>query len=208
MSDDETMKSFLQQSLRRGRTNLRWKLSGLDERSLRWPRTPTGFNLLGALKHMAQVEIVYFGDTFGRTWPNREEVVSDADIDLDPQADWCATESETTAYLLDFYTRVSDFADETIDSLSLDSPGRVPHWPTGRDETTWDRSWFTSSSTSPGMWARSTLSGKASTAPPDSPRQLRTCRRTSTTTRISNVCEPSPTVSEARRDGADRREGW
>ncbi len=136
MSDYETMKSFLQESLRRGRTNLRWKLSGLDERSLRWPRTPTGFNLLGALKHMAQVEIVYFGDTFGRTWPNREEVVSDADIDLDPQADWCATESETTAYLLDFYTRVSDFADETIDSLSLDSPGRVPHWPTARDETT------------------------------------------------------------------------
>jgi uncharacterized damage-inducible protein DinB len=136
MSDDETMKSFLQQSLRRGRTNLRWKLSGLDERSLRWPRTPTGFNLLGALKHMAQVEIVYFGDTFGRAWPNREEVVTDADLNLDPQADWCATESETTAYLLDFYTRVADFADETIDSLSLHSPGRVPHWPTGRDETT------------------------------------------------------------------------
>ncbi|MGO3071861.1 MAG: DinB family protein [Brevibacterium linens] len=136
MGDDESMKSFLQQSLHRGRTNLRWKLSGLDERSLRWPRTPTGFNLLGALKHMAQVEIVYFGDTFGRAWPNPDELVTDADIDLDPQADWCATESETTEHLLDLYSRVADFADETIESLRLDSPGRVPHWPNGRDETT------------------------------------------------------------------------
>lgn len=136
MSENETMKSVLRRSLQRGRENLRWKLSGLSERQLRLPRTPTGFNLLGALKHMAQVEIVYFGDTFGRTWPNRDEVVTDADTGLDPQADWCATESETTAYLLDFYARVAGFADETIDSLSLNSPGRVPHWPTGRDETT------------------------------------------------------------------------
>ncbi|WP_092017529.1 DinB family protein [Brevibacterium siliguriense] len=136
MSDDEMMKSVLRQSLHRGRKNLRWKLSGLDERSLRWPRTPTGFNLLGALKHMAQVEIVYFGDTFGRQWPNPGELVTNADIDLDPQADWCATESESTEYLFDLYTRVADFADEIIDSLSLDSPGRVPHWPDGRDETT------------------------------------------------------------------------
>lgn len=136
MSDDETMKSLLRRSLHRGRDDLRWKLSELDERSLRWPRTPTGFNLLGALKHMTQIEIVYFGDTFGRTWPNPEEVVTDADIDQDPQADWCAAESETTEYLLDLYTRVADFADETIDDLSLDSPGRVPHWPDGRDKTT------------------------------------------------------------------------
>lgn len=136
MGDDESMKSFLQQSLDRGRTNLRWKLSGLDERSLRWPRTPTGFNLLGALKHMAQVEIVYFGDTFGRAWPNPDELVTDADIDLDPQADWCATEFETTEHLLDLYSRVAEFADETVESLSLDSPGQVPHWPKGRDETT------------------------------------------------------------------------
>lgn len=28
------------------------------------------------------------------------------------------------------------FADETIESFSLDSPGRVPHRPNGRDETT------------------------------------------------------------------------
>ncbi|MGC2940194.1 MULTISPECIES: DinB family protein [unclassified Brevibacterium] len=136
MSDDETMKSLLRASLHRGRDNLRWKLSGLDEKSLRWPRTPTGFNLLGALKHMAQVEIVYFGDTFGRSWPHPEEVVTDADIDLDPQADWCAPETETTEYLLDLYARVADFADETIETRGLDAPGRVPHWPEGHDETT------------------------------------------------------------------------
>ncbi|WP_432791273.1 DUF664 domain-containing protein [Brevibacterium sp. K11IcPPYGO002] len=165
MGDDESMKSFLQQSLDRGRTNLRWKLSGLDERSLRWPRTPTGFNLLGALKHMAQVEIVYFGDTFGRAWPNPDELVTDADIALDPQADWCATEFETTEHLLDLYSRVAEFADETVESLSLDSPGQVP---------------------------------------PDSPRRLRTCRRTSTRMRISNACAASPTGSEQERSASFR----
>jgi uncharacterized damage-inducible protein DinB len=136
MSSNEAMKTVLADVLARERANLRWKLSGLDEKSLRWPRTPTGFNLLGALKHMAQVEIVYFGDTFGRAWPNPEEVVTDDDIDADPQADWCASESETTEYLLDLYARVADFADETIGSRSLDAPGRVPHWPEGHNETT------------------------------------------------------------------------
>jgi uncharacterized damage-inducible protein DinB len=136
MGDDETMKSVLRGSLQRGRKNLRWKLSGLSERQLRLPRTPTGFNLLGALKHMNQVEIVYFGDTFGRAWPYPDEVVTDADIDLDPQADWCVSETETLEYLLDLNDRVARFADETIDSLSLDSPGTVPHWPEGSDATT------------------------------------------------------------------------
>ncbi|UVI37296.1 DinB family protein [Brevibacterium spongiae] len=136
MSEDETMKSSLRRSLHRGRDTLAWKLSGLDERTLRLPRTPTGFTLLGVVKHMAQVEIVYFGDTFGRSWPHPEEVVTDADITLDPQADWCASETETAGYLLDFYARVAAFADETIDGFGLAAQGRVPHWPSGRDETT------------------------------------------------------------------------
>lgn len=136
MRDDETMKSELKASLQRGRDDLRWKLSGLGERQVRLPRTPTGFTLLGVLKHMNQMEIVYFGHTFGRAWPHSEEVVTDADIELDPQADWCASEAETLASLLDLSGRVERFADETIDALKLDSPGRVPHWPAGADETT------------------------------------------------------------------------
>lgn len=45
-----------------------------------------------------------------------------------PQADWYATENETLDGLVDLYRRVWAFVDETIDSLPLDAPGRVPWW--------------------------------------------------------------------------------
>ena len=55
MDSDEAMKTVLRNSLKRTRETLMWKLEGLSERELRWPRTPTGFNLLGVVKHMANV---------------------------------------------------------------------------------------------------------------------------------------------------------
>ena len=45
---------------------LPWKLDGLSEYDIRRPLTPTGTNLLGLVKHVASVELGYFGDTFGR----------------------------------------------------------------------------------------------------------------------------------------------
>jgi uncharacterized damage-inducible protein DinB len=129
MDSDEAMKTVLRNSLKRTRETLMWKLEGLSERELRWPRTPTGFNLLGVVKHMANVETGYFGDTFDRPWPHRDEVVFDEVFENDPQADWYATEAESAEDVLDLYRRVWAFADETFDSLPLDSPGKVPHWP-------------------------------------------------------------------------------
>lgn len=133
------MKTVLAGALAQARANLRWKLEGLSERELRLPRTPTGFNLLGTLKHMAQVEIVYFGDTFDRPWPHPDELVTDDDLDGDPQADWYATEDESTAELFEFYDRVEGFADDTIAGLPLDAVGRVPHWTGERAEVTLGR---------------------------------------------------------------------
>lgn len=139
MSSNEAMKTVLADALARERANLRWKLEGLSERELRLPRTPTGFNLLGVLKHMAEVEIGYFGDTFDRPWPHPEELISDDHFAADPQADWYATEDESAADLLNFYARVEDFVGDTIAQLSLDATGRVPHWPDAHAEVTLGR---------------------------------------------------------------------
>ena len=103
--------------LRAGREDLLWKLDGLGERDLRLPRTPTGTNLIGIVKHVANVEVGYFGDTFGRAWPTPEERVSEEQFAADPQADWYATEHETCAQLVDLYRRDWAFADATIGEL-------------------------------------------------------------------------------------------
>jgi len=124
-----TLKRYLQGT----REGLVWKLEGLSERELRLPRTPTGTNLLGLVKHAASVEIGYFGDTFGRAWPSPEEIPwmapwTDDSLPDDPQADFYATADESAEQVVDLYRRVWAFADETIDALPLDALGRVPWW--------------------------------------------------------------------------------
>lgn len=136
MADPEDPKAVLRRYLQDARDAVLWKLDGLSERDARLPRTPTGLNLLGIVKHVANVEVVYFGPTFGRPWPTPEELVGEEQYDADPQSDWYATESETMAGVVDLYRRVQAFADETIAELPLDAPGRVPHWrPASADVT-------------------------------------------------------------------------
>ena len=132
VTDLPDQKAVLLRYLRASREALLWKLDGLGERDLRLPRTPTGTNLLGIVKHMANVEVGYFGDTFGRAWPTPGERVADAAFETDPQADWYATEGETAAGIIDFYRRVWTFADATIEELPLEATGRVPWWPEDR----------------------------------------------------------------------------
>lgn len=128
MSDLEEPKAALRQCLQSNRDALVWKLESLSQRELRTPRTSTGTNLIGIVKHMANVEIGYFGDTFGREWPMPGERVSEEDFEADPQADWYATETETCDGIVDLYRRVWTFADATIEELPLDAVGRVPWW--------------------------------------------------------------------------------
>lgn len=136
MQPIEDQKHILKRYLQASREALLWKLDGLSERELRSPRTGTGLNLLGIVKHMINVEIGYFGDTFERSWPTPAERVSEASLAADPQADWYATESETADGLIDLYRRVWTFADATIDELGLDAPGLVPWWPVDRAAVT------------------------------------------------------------------------
>jgi hypothetical protein len=119
-------KDVLKNYLQGARDTLVWKLDGLSERDQRLPRTPTGLNLLGIVKHALHTEVLYFGPTFGREWPTPAELVPDDDPD--PQADWYATAREPASGLLDLYRRVQAFADVTIDALPLDAIGHVAHW--------------------------------------------------------------------------------
>jgi hypothetical protein len=80
------------------RDDLVWKLDGLSEREARLPRTATGNNLLGVLKHCLNVEAGYFGPTFGRQLPRSEALVPMEAYEEDPQADWYAS-GPSDAYL-------------------------------------------------------------------------------------------------------------
>lgn len=127
-------KADLQRYLQAARDAVLWKLDGLSEYDIRRPMTPTGTNLLGLVKHLAGVEVGYFGDTFGR--PFGEALPWDGS---DPQADLWATADETRESVTGLYRRACAHADETIAALDLDASGRVPWWPAERGEVTLHR---------------------------------------------------------------------
>ena len=129
-------KTVLHDYLRAHREDLIWKLDGLSEREARLPRTSTGNNLLGIVKHCLNVEAGYFGPTFGRAFPTPGELVPMEAYDQDPQADWYARAEESKDGLIDLYRRVGAFADETIEQRALDTIGRVPWWAPATSEVT------------------------------------------------------------------------
>ncbi|EID56022.1 DinB family protein [Saccharomonospora xinjiangensis] len=132
MNPDEP-KSVLHHYLTTARDALVWKLEGLSEYDVRRPLTPTGTNLLGLLKHLSGCEIDYFGATFGRPFAEELPWLSD---DSEDNADMWATPEESREDILGLYRRVCAHSDRTIDSLALDAPGVVPHWPAERANTT------------------------------------------------------------------------
>ena len=126
-------KETLHGYLRLAREALLWKLEGLSEYDVRRPMVPTGTNLLGLVKHLASVEMGYFGDTFGRPVQDPPPWFGDWS---DPTVDMWATPDETRAEILDLYRRAAAHADATIAALALDDTGRVPWWPQERAEVT------------------------------------------------------------------------
>ncbi|MEV5440902.1 DinB family protein [Streptomyces sp. NPDC052682] len=127
-------KADLLRSLQEARDALVWKLEGLSEYDMRRPLTPTGTNLLGLVKHLAGVEMGYFGDTFARPFPGQPP--SWEQVDDDPYADMWATADESSAEITRLYRRVWRHSDATIADLPLDAAGRVPWWPEERSEVT------------------------------------------------------------------------
>jgi hypothetical protein len=127
-------KAVLCRYLQDTRGALLWKLDGLSEYDVRRPLVPTGTNLLGLVKHLASVEIGYFGDTFGRPFtgplPWDEE---------DPTSDLFATSAESREFITGLYRQAWAHSDATIEALELDATGRVPWWPADRNEVTLHR---------------------------------------------------------------------
>ncbi len=109
------------------------KLEGLSEHDLRRPMTPTGTNLLGIVKHLASVQAGYFGDVFGRPWP---EPMPWLGLGAGINDDMFATEDQTSDWVRDFYRRSWIHASETFAVTNLDDTGLVPWWPEERRNPT------------------------------------------------------------------------
>jgi hypothetical protein len=82
---------------------------------------------------VASVEAGYFGETFGRPFP---EPLPWLDDDAEPNADMWATPEESREDIVGLHRRACAHADATIEALALDAVGHVPHWPAERSEVT------------------------------------------------------------------------
>ncbi|MEU1840452.1 DinB family protein [Micromonospora chersina] len=123
---DEFAKEYLHHDLRDIRETMLWKLDGLPEYDVRRPLTVTGTNLLGLVKHLSTSEARYFGEVFGRPFPEPLPQWDDAAHD---DTDMWAGEHETREEIIDRYRRVWAHSDATIEALAIDAPGHVPWWP-------------------------------------------------------------------------------
>lgn len=120
------MKEDLHHYLRDIRNVMVWKLDGLSDHDIRRPLTPTGTNLLGLVKHLTTVELLYFGYAFERHFP---EEVAWFRRDADPNMDMWATADESRSYIVGVYQRACAHADTTIEELPLETVGNVEWWP-------------------------------------------------------------------------------
>jgi uncharacterized damage-inducible protein DinB len=125
----ETIVRYLQAA----RDAVLWKLDGLSEYDARRPLTPTGTNLLGLVKHLASIELGYFGATFGRD-PGIDLPWYSDDAELN--ADMWVTPDEPRESVVELYRRAWAHAAETFDALDLDSTGVVPHWSPPKNQVT------------------------------------------------------------------------
>ena len=126
-------KDTLLRHLRAQRASLVGKLDGLGEYEIRRPMTPTGTNLLGLVKHVASVQLDYFGVVFGR--PSGRELPWLAE-DAEVNADMWATADETREEIVELHEFSATRSDATIEALPLDAPGRVSWWPEERRDVT------------------------------------------------------------------------
>lgn len=129
-------KEDLHRYLKAAREAVVWKLDGLSEYEIRRPMVATGTNLLGLIKHLASVEFGYFGECFGRPFPEPLPWLEDG---AEPNADMWATAEESREQIVGLYHRAWAHSDATIDKLTLDATGRVPWWPEDRHEVTLHR---------------------------------------------------------------------
>lgn len=139
---DEFAKEYLHDVLRDKRATMLWKLEGLSEYDVRRPLTATGTNLLGLVKHLTITEAWYFGEVFGRSFPEQlpwgDDGAGDRTDDAKVAAlfehrlqlaDMWVAEHESRVEIVDRYKRMWEHSDATIAALDIDTPGHVSWWP-------------------------------------------------------------------------------
>lgn len=121
MSELEILTRYLQDH----REALLWKLDGVSEFDARRPITSTGTNLLGLVKHVATMEIGYFGEVCGR-----QNVVQTPWIGptAEPNADMFATAEQSREWVIALYKTAWADTDQAIAELGLDAEAYVPWW--------------------------------------------------------------------------------
>jgi hypothetical protein len=122
---DEAAREELLHYLQVGRDAVVWKLEGLSDYDVRRPLTPTGTNLLGLVKHLAGVELGYFGDCLDR--PHGHDLTWWAE-DAEDNADMWATPEESRQQVLDLYRAAWRHTDESVRTMGLEATGHVPWW--------------------------------------------------------------------------------
>ncbi len=126
-------KALLVDHLARLNEAVLWKLDGASDHDLRRPLTPTGSNLLGIVKHLASVQVGYFGDVLGRPAPfPMPWFAPDAPLN----ADMWVTPEESTDAIRGLYVTSWRHALETFAVTDLDDTGTVPWWPEDRRHPT------------------------------------------------------------------------
>ena len=128
------LKEELHRKLKASRAVLLSKLDNLSEYDRRRPMTPTGTSLLGLVKHLAGLEYLYLGESFG--YPAPESIPWVEDGSIWQGADMWARPDESSEYITGLYRRAGAHADGVIAALDLEAPGSVPHWPEDRRQTT------------------------------------------------------------------------
>jgi uncharacterized protein DUF664 len=124
---DDFAKAYLHDDLRWVRQSIVSTLDGLSEYDARRPLTRTGTNVLGLIKHLTLSEATYFGDIFGRPYPERLPRFDDPGFSNRDHM-W-ASPHESRTDVVEAYQRAWRHADATIDALPVDTPGVVPWWP-------------------------------------------------------------------------------
>ncbi len=103
-------KRIIHRYLDKQRTALLAKLDGVGERDVRWPMTRTGTNLLGLVKHVASIELGYFGEVFDR--PSNVRLP------------WYDEGAETNA---DMWATAEESREDIVDAVSAGSSPRRRH---------------------------------------------------------------------------------
>ncbi|WP_454048625.1 DinB family protein [Cellulomonas sp. Marseille-Q8402] len=129
-------KTTLLHYLRRERDGLLGTLDGLGEYDARRPLVDSGTNLAGLVKHVASVQLDYFGEVFDRPHDRRLPWFAD---DAEVNADMWLPADESLASVRELHAFSAAHADATIEALPLDAAGRVPWWPDERSRVTLHR---------------------------------------------------------------------